>query len=66
MTGPSARLRFSAALILIGLGIMLASQLYWTPLTFVVSASVGVGAILLGAGGFFTVVLRALKNSGAL
>jgi hypothetical protein len=64
-TGPAA-FRTAAALTGLGLAVQLAASFYWTPLTFIVSAVVGLPLVLLGALGFLRAVLRILAKTGAL
>ncbi|MDX2021393.1 MAG: hypothetical protein SF187_14220 [Deltaproteobacteria bacterium] len=49
-----------------GLAIEVGAQFYWTPMTFVVAASVGVPLVLLGAWMFMQAAWRSLKQKGAL
>jgi hypothetical protein len=50
----------------IGLGVQLAASLHWTPLTFILSAAVGLPLVLAGALMFLLAVLRIMKKKGAL
>ena len=45
-----------------GLGVQLAASLHWTPLTFVLSAAIGLPLVIAGALMFLRAVLRIMKN----
>lgn len=65
--GSHARaFRFAAGLAAAGLAVQLAASFYWTPLTFIVSAVVGLPLVLLGALAFLRTVLAIMKSTGAL
>jgi hypothetical protein len=55
------------ALIMIALGLLmqLGATFYWSPGTFIVSAAVGLPLVVLGAGLFGWMVLRASLRQGA-
>ena len=50
----------------VGLLVQLASSLHWTPITFVLSAALGLPLVLVGAALFLRTVLRVMKDRGAL
>ncbi|MBC8133281.1 MAG: hypothetical protein H7X95_09905 [Deltaproteobacteria bacterium] len=58
---------FRRAIAITGLGLLvqLAASFYWTPLTFVLSAGLGLPLVLLGAALFLRTVFRFLKTRGA-
>jgi hypothetical protein len=58
--------RTAAALSGAGLLVQLGASLHWTPATFVLSATVGVPLVLAGAAQFVRVVLRVMRDRGAL
>ncbi len=60
------RVRRGLALTMVGLALQLGAKLHWTPLTFVISASVGVPLVLVGGLLFLSAVWRTLKAKGAL
>jgi hypothetical protein len=60
------RIRRSAILILLGLGVQLGSTLHWTPLTFVLFAMLGVPLVLLGVALYVLTVWKILKEKDAL
>jgi hypothetical protein len=59
---------FRRATVITGLGLLvqLGSSLHWTPITFVLSAALGLPLVLVGAGLFLRTVLRVMKDTGAL
>jgi tryptophan-rich sensory protein len=67
MSNDDATRAFRRAAAVTGLGLLvqLAASFHWTPITFVVSAAVGVPLVLLGAGLFLRTVLRFMKSKGA-
>jgi tryptophan-rich sensory protein len=67
MTGPGTTIPFRRATVVtaVGLLVQLASSFYWTPITFVLSAAVGLPLVLLGAALFLRTVVRFMKNKGA-
>jgi uncharacterized membrane protein YidH (DUF202 family) len=60
------RIRVAALLVLAGLLVQLGATLFWSPLTFVVFASVGVPLVLLGVLLYVATVWRILKERKAL
>ena len=56
--------RRGMALVAVGLGLQLVSTFHWTPATFVLSAAIGIPAVLLGATVFGLTVLRAPIRGG--
>lgn len=60
------RIRVAAVLILAGLLVQLFATLFWSPLTFVVFAVVGVPLVLLGVLVYAATVWRILKERKAL
>lgn len=60
------RIRVAALLVLAGLLVQLGAFLYWTPLTFVVFAMVGMPLVLLGVLVYVATVWRILKERKAL
>jgi hypothetical protein len=58
--------RTAAALSGAGLLVQLGASLHWTPASFVLSATVGVPLVLAGAVQFVRVVLRVMRDKGAL
>ena len=56
--------RRALVLVVVGLGVQLATTFYWSPITFIVSAAVGLPCVLLGAGVFGWAVLRARRRQG--
>jgi hypothetical protein len=63
---PESRLARAALLVAVGLGAQLAASLRWTPLTFVLSAALGLPLTLLGGALFVRAVLSVMKDKGAL
>jgi hypothetical protein len=59
-------MRRAAALSGLGLLVQLAGAFHWTPLTFVLSAAIGLPLVGLGALGFLRAVVRIMKDRGAL
>lgn len=60
------RIQVAALLILTGLLVQLFATVFWSPLTFVVFASVGVPLVLLGVLFYVATVWRILKERKAL
>ena len=68
------RLRFSRAsrrsvgAVVSGVGLLLqlAASFYWTPLTFIASAAIGLPLVGVGALMFLRAALRIMKEKGAL
>jgi hypothetical protein len=60
------RIRRAALLVLAGLLVQLFTTLFWSPLTFVVFAAVGVPLVLLGVLLYAVTVWRILKEQKAL
>ena len=56
--------RRALALVVAGLVLQIAATFYWTPITFIVSAAVGLPLVLLGAIIFGWVVLRSRVEGG--
>jgi len=56
--------RRGLALVAIGLALQLVATFHWTPATFVLSAAIGIPAVLLGATVFGLTVLRAPIRGG--
>lgn len=59
-------IRLAISLVAAGLLVQLFAILFFTPGTFVVSASVGVPLVLAGAAWFFKTVWRVLRDKGAV
>ena len=49
-----------------GLVVQLAAAFYWTPLTFIASAAIGLPLVGVGALMFLRAALRIMKEKGAL
>jgi hypothetical protein len=60
------RIRVAALFVLAGLLVQLFSTLFWSPLTFVVFAMVGVPLVLLGVFLYVATLWRILKERKAL
>lgn len=58
-------MRRAAAVGGLGLLVQLGSSFYWTPITFIISAAVGLPLVGAGTLLFLRAVLRILKNKGA-
>jgi hypothetical protein len=58
-------MRQAAAVGGLGLLVQLGCSFYWTPITFIVSAAVGLPLVGVGALMFLRAVLRILKDKGA-
>ena len=63
---PERRLARAAIFVALGLGAQLAASLHWTPLTFVLSAALGLPLTLLGGALFVRAVLGVMEDKGAL
>jgi hypothetical protein len=59
-------MRVSAVVVALGLLVQLGASFYWTPLTFVASAAIGLPLVGIGALLFFRAVVRVMKEKGAL
>ena len=59
-------IRRAAVVAGVGLAVQLAASFHWTPLTFILSAVVGVPLVLVGSLLFLRAVVRVMKNRGAL
>ena len=59
-------MRRAAVLSGLGLLVQLAASFYWTPLTFILSAAIGLPLVGLGALAFLRAVVRIMKDKGAL
>lgn len=66
MSAPARSMRRAAVVAGAGLLVQIAASFYWTPLTFIASAAVGLP--LVGVGGllFLRAVFRIMKEKGAL
>ncbi|WP_224248009.1 hypothetical protein [Hyalangium gracile] len=60
------RIRVAALFVLAGLLVQLGTSLFWSPLSFVVFAGLGVPLVLLGVSLFVATVWRILKERKAL
>jgi hypothetical protein len=57
--------RRALGLVVVGLVLQLAATFVWSPATFILSAAVGLPAVLLGAAVFgFTVLKTAIRDGG--
>ena len=66
MTPPIVSMRRAAVLSGLGLLVQLAASFYWTPLTFIASAAIGLPLVGIGALMFLRAALRIMKEKGAL
>jgi hypothetical protein len=57
--------RRALVLVIVGLLLQLAATFYWSPMTFIVSAAIGLPFVVLGAGVFGWAVLRRRLRDGA-
>ncbi|RKH11467.1 hypothetical protein D7V97_11100 [Corallococcus sp. CA053C] len=64
--GHAKRIRIAALFVLAGLLVQLFATLFWSPLTFVVFAAVGVPLVLVGVLLYAITVWRVLKEKKAL
>jgi hypothetical protein len=62
---PKLAMRRAAAAAGLGLLVQLGAAFHWTPLTFVISAAVGLPLVGLGALLFLGAVFRIAKSKGA-
>jgi hypothetical protein len=60
------RIKRAAVLVGTGLLLQLAAAFHWTPLTFVLSAALGLPLVLLGGLVFLHAVWRNLADKGAI
>ncbi|MES1207663.1 MAG: hypothetical protein ABUS79_17130 [Pseudomonadota bacterium] len=60
------KIRRAAAVGGMGLAVQLGAALHWTPLTFVLSAAIGVPLVLAGGALFLSAVWRTMRDKGAL
>jgi hypothetical protein len=66
VSSPVTSMRRAAVMAGLGLLVQLAASFYWTPLTFIASAAIGLPLVGLGALLFLRAVLRIMKEKGAL
>ena len=66
MSGPVRSMRRAAVVSGVGLLLQVAGSFYWTPLTFIASAAVGLPLVGVGALMFLRAALRIMKEKGAL
>jgi hypothetical protein len=66
MSTPARSMRLAAALAGLGLLVQLAASFYWTPLTFIASAAIGLPLVGAGALLFLKAVVGVMKEKGAL
>jgi len=66
VSAPARSMRRAAVVAGAGLLVQLAASFYWTPLTFIAAAAIGLP--LVGVGGllFLRAVVRIMKEKGAL
>jgi hypothetical protein len=57
--------RRALALVVVGLVLQIVATFYWTPATFILSAAVGLPAVVLGAAVFGWAVLRKPTGGGS-
>jgi hypothetical protein len=57
--------RRALVLVIVGLALQLAATFYWSPMTFIVSAAIGLPFVVLGAAVFGRAVLRRRLRDGA-
>lgn len=60
------RIRRAAVVAGLGLLVQLVAALHWTPLTFIVAATVGLPLVLAGGLLFLSAVWRNMKDKGAV
>lgn len=65
-SAPARSMRRAAIVAGCGLVVQLAASFYWTPLTFILSAAVGLPLVAFGALMFLRAVIRIMKDKGAL
>jgi tryptophan-rich sensory protein len=63
--GSTTAFKRAIALTALGLLVQLAASFHWTPLTFVLSAALGLPLVVVGAALFLRTVLRLMKRKGA-
>ena len=63
---PATSMRRAAVMAGLGLLVQLGASFYWTPLTFIASAAIGLPLVGLGALLFLKAVVRIMKEKGAL
>jgi hypothetical protein len=66
MSTPVRSMRRAAAVAGVGLLVQVAASFYWTPLTFIASAAIGLPLVGVGALLFLRAVVRVMKEKGAL
>lgn len=66
MTAYETRIRRATYVVMVGLLVQLGSTAYWTPLTFVLFAMIGIPLVLLGVFLYATTVFAILKEKNAL
>jgi len=66
VSAPVRSMRRAAAVSAAGLLLQLAASFYWTPLTFIASAAIGLPLVGVGALMFLRAALRIMKEKGAL
>ena len=59
-------MRRAAVVSAVGLLLQLAASFYWTPLTFIASAAIGLPLVGVGALMFLRAAYRIMKEKGAL
>ena len=65
-SAPARSMRRAAIVAGSGLLAQLAASFHWTPLTFVLSAAIGLPLVAVGALMFLRAVIRIMKDKGAL
>ena len=65
-SAPARSMRRAAIVAGSGLLAQLAASFHWTPLTFVLSAAIGLPLVAVGALMFLRAVIRIMKHKGAL
>ena len=66
MSAPIRSMRRAAVVAGLGLLVQVAGSFYWTPLTFIASAAIGLPLVGIGALMFLRAVIRIMKERGAL
>jgi hypothetical protein len=66
VSAPVRAMRRAAVVAGVGLLVQLAASFYWTPLTFIASAAIGLPLVGVGALLFLKAVVRVMKEKGAL
>jgi hypothetical protein len=64
--GTTRGIRRAASVAGLGLVLQLGAALHWTPVTFILSAAVGVPLVLAGTVLFLRAVWRNMKKTGAV